>query len=269
VKLRYRSNAAQAEPLDFFQRPSGLGHDLCEGSDTLSGAWGGQLDDLRLEGVCLSLKAILVGESGVGKTALLRRSCGGTFDDNYKATIGADFLTKFYTAFQVPCELNIWDTAGQERWQAATRHFFRGADVVILCFDLNDAASFEKVPEWFRRVTEEQRDGRQPLPFLVGTKADLYHEVDAARASAFATQRRMEYFETSAKDGTNVKAFLDRVVTVYMYHHLRQLHAQQQQQQSAPPGSSGARRPQSASVRLGAPATTPTTPAATGLKRCC
>eukprot|EP00667_Euglena_gracilis_P018200 EG_transcript_19317 len=181
------------------------------------------------------MKVILVGESGVGKTALLQRSCTGTFQEHYKQTIGADFLSKFYTVFDVPCEMNVWDTAGQERWQAATRHFFRGADVAIVCFDVNDVASFEKVPLWLERVEAEQPEGQQPLSFLVGTKSDLFNAVGTARAGEWATAQGLEYFETSAKEGTNVKWLLDRLVTVFMDHHLRTLaqHAKSQAPEAA------------------------------------
>jgi small GTP-binding protein len=173
-----------------------------------------QLDGLRADDdFVMHLKVILVGQKGAGKTALAMRFCKNTFEESYKATLGVDFLTKRYYAFGVPCEVNVWDTAGEERFQAVSRAYYRGAGAAIVCFDLNDRASFDKVSRW---MTDVHREDESVQMFLVGTKSDLYNEVGNDEPSAFARSHRMEYIETSAKDGRNVKALFDRIVTVHM-----------------------------------------------------
>ena len=84
------------------------------------------------------LKLILLGDSGVGKTSLMNRYAAGTFTGRYKATIGADFLSKSVTVTDPAtgldrhCTLQIWDTAGQERFQSLGTAFYRGADACLL-----------------------------------------------------------------------------------------------------------------------------------------
>jgi Ras-related protein Rab-7A len=84
------------------------------------------------------LKVILLGDSGVGKTSLLERFITNRFSLMYKATIGADFMTKEITLEQNKVvTLQLWDTAGQERFQSLGTSFFRGADCCILVYDGN------------------------------------------------------------------------------------------------------------------------------------
>ena len=134
------------EHLDRYETSSGLGVDFCDGRHALPFGANLQLDGLRADDdFVMHLKVILVGQKGAGKTALAMRFCKNTFEESYKATLGVDFLTKRYYAFGVPCEVNVWDTAGEERFQAVSRAYYRGAGAAIVCFDLNDRASFDKV----------------------------------------------------------------------------------------------------------------------------
>ncbi|KAH2036608.1 hypothetical protein KXW85_002061 [Aspergillus fumigatus] len=85
------------------------------------------------------LKVIILGDSGVGKTSLMNQYVNKKFSASYKATIGADFLTK---EVLVDDRL-IWDTAGQERFQSLGVAFYRGADCCVLVYDVNNSKSFE------------------------------------------------------------------------------------------------------------------------------
>ena len=78
------------------------------------------------------LKVIILGDTGVGKSSLMGRYVNDKFDIRYKATIGADFLTKELTVDGTNVTLQIWDTAGQERFQSLGSAFYRGADACML-----------------------------------------------------------------------------------------------------------------------------------------
>lgn len=101
-----------------------------------------------------TLKIVILGNSGVGKTSLMNRYHSNKFTGQYKATIGADFLSKEIVLpsplTQTPqtVSLSIWDTAGQERFQSLGTSFYRGADVCILVHDVTDAKSFEGIDRW-------------------------------------------------------------------------------------------------------------------------
>merc|ERR1712000_433385 len=94
------------------------------------------------------LKVVLLGDSGVGKTSLMDRYVNKNYTSQYKATIGADFLTKEVEVGNTVVTLQIWDTAGQERFQSLGNSFYRGADCCILTFDLTIHKTFEHLENW-------------------------------------------------------------------------------------------------------------------------
>eukprot|EP01083_Nonionella_stella_P289686 985831_1 len=107
----------------------------------------------------VTLKLVILGNSGVGKTSLMNRYHSNKFTGQYKATIGADFLSKqlSVTPSASPSSppsppqnvtLTIWDTAGQERFQSLGKAFYRGADVCMLVYDVTDRKSFEECQKW-------------------------------------------------------------------------------------------------------------------------
>lgn len=103
-------------------------------------------------------KIVVVGNSGVGKSALLNRYVDDTFSESHLATVGVDFKikTKIFTdpvsGKQKTVKLTIWDTAGQERFASVTNRYYRGADGVFLVYDISDGASFEKIDMWLNEI---------------------------------------------------------------------------------------------------------------------
>nr|XP_034927398.1 ras-related protein Rab7-like isoform X1 [Populus alba] len=94
------------------------------------------------------LKVIILGDSGVGKTSLMNQYVNKKFSNQYKATIGADFLTKEVHFEDRLFTLQIWDTAGQERFQSLGVAFYRGADCCVLVYDVNSMKSFDNLNNW-------------------------------------------------------------------------------------------------------------------------
>ncbi|VAH63969.1 unnamed protein product [Triticum turgidum subsp. durum] len=94
------------------------------------------------------LKVIILGDSGVGKTSLMNQYVNKKFSNQYKATIGADFLTKEVQYEDRLFTLQIWDTAGQERFQSLGVAFYRGADCCVLVYDVNSMKSFDNLNNW-------------------------------------------------------------------------------------------------------------------------
>uniref|UniRef100_A0A3P8TK70 RAB34, member RAS oncogene family b n=1 Tax=Amphiprion percula TaxID=161767 RepID=A0A3P8TK70_AMPPE len=86
-------------------------------------------------------KVIVVGDVAVGKTCLISRFCRGAFDKNYKATIGVDFEMERFEVLGVPFSLQLWDTAGQERFKCIASTYYRGAQAIIVVFDLSSVNS--------------------------------------------------------------------------------------------------------------------------------
>jgi len=91
-------------------------------------------------------KILMIGESGVGKSALLSRFVDNQFDTNFISTIGVDFKIHYMKVENQDIKLQVWDTAGQERFRTITTSYYRGANGIMIVFDVTDTASFEKVP---------------------------------------------------------------------------------------------------------------------------
>lgn len=155
------------------------------------------------------LKVIILGDSGVGKTSLMNQYVNKKFSNQYKATIGADFLTKEVMVDDRLVTMQIWDTAGQERFQSLGVAFYRGADCCVLVFDVTMPNTFKNLDGW-RDEFLIQASPRDPehFPFVViGNKIDMENRaVSAKRAHSWCSSKNdIPYFETSAKEAINVE----------------------------------------------------------------
>ncbi|XP_018603726.1 ras-related protein Rab-34a isoform X1 [Scleropages formosus] len=162
-------------------------------------------------------KVIVVGDLAVGKTCLINRFCKDTFDKNYKATIGVDFEMERFEVLGVPFSLQLWDTAGQERFKCIASTYYRGAQAVIIVFDVNDVASLDHTRQWLQDAMKEN-DPSSVLLFLVGTKKDLsspaqYSQIEQD-AVKLAEEMKAEYWAVSALSGENVREFFFRVASL-------------------------------------------------------
>uniref|UniRef100_A0AAY4D8J1 Ras-related protein Rab-34 n=1 Tax=Denticeps clupeoides TaxID=299321 RepID=A0AAY4D8J1_9TELE len=117
-------------------------------------------------------KVIVVGDVAAGKTSLINRFCRDSFVRNYKATIGVDFEMERFEVLGVPFSLQLWDTAGQERFKCIASTYYRGAQAIIVVFDLSNTASLDHARQWLEESMEEN-DPSSILLFLVGAKKDL------------------------------------------------------------------------------------------------
>jgi Ras-related protein Rab-7A len=158
------------------------------------------------------LKVIILGDSGVGKTSLMNQYVQKKFSKEYKATIGADFLTKELEVDDKTVTMQIWDTAGQERFQSLGVAFYRGADCCVLVHDVNNAKSFEALDNWRDEfLIQASPQDPENFPFmLLGNKVDVdggnARTVSKKKAEAWALSKGgLPYFETSAKEDVNVE----------------------------------------------------------------
>lgn len=162
-----------------------------------------------------SLKIVVVGDSGVGKTCLLLRFVRDDWEGETQPTLGVEFLTKVVPTDEHSIQLQLWDTAGQELFRSVTRGYYRGAAGALIVFDLTSRDSFNSVDRWYQDLKEVARS--DVITVLIGNKLDLEDKraVTTEEAREFAEARGMEYFETSAKTGDNVpKAVISCVLKI-------------------------------------------------------
>ena len=119
-----------------------------------------------------TFKILTIGESGVGKTSILRRYVENKFERHHLATIGIDFQSKTIKIKNKEIKLKIWDTAGQERYRNIANQTFRGADGIILVFDITDDYSFSRITDWMEQINANISKDEIGL-ILIGNKCDL------------------------------------------------------------------------------------------------
>ncbi|WJX20532.1 hypothetical protein P8452_10076 [Trifolium repens] len=189
------------------------------------------------------LKVIVLGDSGVGKTSLMNQYphhhatilyVHNKFSQQYKATIGADFVTKELQIDDRLVTLQIWDTAGQERFQSLGVAFYRGADCCVLAYDVNVMRSFDSLDNWHEEFLKQANPSdARTFPFiLLGNKIDIdggsSRVVSEKKAKDWcASKGNIPYFETSAKEDYNVDAaFLCIAKTALSNEHEQDIYFQ-------------------------------------------
>nr|XP_015816998.2 ras-related protein Rab-34 [Nothobranchius furzeri] len=162
-------------------------------------------------------KVIVVGDVAVGKTCLISRFCKDAFDKTYKATIGVDFEMERFEVLGVPFSLQLWDTAGQERFKCIASTYYRGAQAIIVVFDLSSVNSLTNARQWLEDAMKEN-DPSSVLLFLVGTKKDLSSPEQLAQteqeAIRLSEEIKAEYWAVSAKSGDGIRDFFLRVASL-------------------------------------------------------
>mmetsp|Transcript_21587 Transcript_21587/g.27242 ORF Transcript_21587/g.27242 Transcript_21587/m.27242 type:complete len:211 (-) Transcript_21587:268-900(-) len=154
-------------------------------------------------------KLVLIGDSGVGKSCLLLRFADDAFTESYISTIGVDFRFRTVKIENKTVKLQIWDTAGQERFRTITSAYYRGADGIIMVYDVTSQDTFDHVNDWLKEVNRYAAEGTCKL--LVGNKSDKSTDrvVTTEQAKEFADDIGVPFLETSAKSASNVEeAFL-------------------------------------------------------------
>ncbi|KAF8045511.1 hypothetical protein N665_0163s0003 [Sinapis alba] len=180
------------------------------------------------------LKVIVLGDSGVGKTSLMNQYVHKKFSLQYKATIGADFVTKEIQIGDKLVTLQIWDTAGQERFQSLGAAFYRGADCCALVYDVNVTKSFDSLETWHEEFLKQASPADpKTFPFIVlGNKVDIgggsTRVVSETKAADWcASNGNIPYFETSAKEDYNVdEAFFTIAKTALANEHDQDIYFQ-------------------------------------------
>ena len=131
------------------------------------------------------------------------------FTESYISTIGVDFRFRTVKVDKKTVKLQIWDTAGQERFRTITSAYYRGADGIIMVYDVTSTESFDHVNDWLKEVNRYAAPGTVKL--LVGNKSDRTADraVTEEQAKEFADELGIPFIETSAKSAKNVEeAFL-------------------------------------------------------------
>ncbi|KAH3731535.1 GTP-binding protein yptV1 [Pelomyxa schiedti] len=158
-------------------------------------------------------KVLLIGDSGVGKSCLLLRFADYTYSDQWMTTIGVDFKIRTIEVDGKFIKMQIWDTAGQERFRTITRSYYRGAQGIIIVYDVTDPVSFGNVRQWLQDIDRYTDFSSGVSRLLIGNKSDMTNKrvIDFNTGQEFANKLGIPFMEASAKNSTNVEQAFSRL----------------------------------------------------------
>lgn len=160
-------------------------------------------------------KIVLLGDSSVGKSAIITRYFKNEFFINSKSTVGVELHSKNIVYKDKKIKAQIWDTSGQERYKAITSSYFKGAKGAIIVYDITKRETLKNAEEWHHLL--KQSNSETMIVMLVGNKEDkeLERAVTVEEGQCVAKKLGISFIETSAKEKTNViEAFTQIIHTI-------------------------------------------------------
>lgn len=160
----------------------------------------------------LTMKILIAGDGGVGKTTFLYRYKEGRFLEDTSMTIGVDFSLKSIIIDDNTVEMQIWDFGGQDRFRFMLPRYTEGAQGALVLADLTRLATFSNIKEWVNII----RASEEELPILlVGTKNDLHDDIQVDDEFALELKEKyniFNYMKTSSKTGENIEKSFELLV---------------------------------------------------------
>jgi Ras-related protein Rab-18 len=167
---------------------------------------------LQIQQPQYNFKILLIGDSGVGKTSILSSFVNGTFEEGLKSTVGVDLRVKMVQVNDQDVRCILWDTAGQERFRTLTSAYYRGAQGVVLTYDMTSRSSFIDLKSWIKEM--DQYLTTDPVTIIVANKVDRKDErtVSTSEGMAFAREQGTMYIETSAKTQQGIQQAFEELL---------------------------------------------------------
>ncbi|ETO19253.1 Ras family protein [Reticulomyxa filosa] len=154
----------------------------------------------------IMIKLVLLGDQKVGKSCVVLRFVKDEFDPFKYPTIGATYLAQSVVlGNQQLVKFEIWDTAGQEKYRSLAPLYYHGASAALIVYDITSKESFDNAKWWVNEV--QSKEGSHVVIALAGNKLDLSanRQVSTSEAQQYAQENKFIFFETSAKNDTNIK----------------------------------------------------------------
>ncbi len=164
----------------------------------------------------LSIKTTLIGDSGVGKTCIIRRYISNDFSFNLSSTNGVSYSKKELIIDNKKIQLDIWDTAGQEEYRSLGKHFYKDSYIVLLIYNIAKRESFDNLKNiWYEDLLKYGEEYK--VLAVVGNKCDLYEQeaVPEKEARQFANEKNALFMNVSAKNGDNIDLLFESCLKKY------------------------------------------------------
>ena len=164
----------------------------------------------------ISIKVILIGDGGVGKTCLIQQYTNKEFNEETVPTIAADKLTKDVEVGKKKVKLEIWDTAGQEQYRSVNKIYMNKAKIALMVYDMTVQNSFNNLKNWYNDL-KDKNDSIEIIG-VIANKSDLYEDkvIDKEEGDNYAKSINALFYETSAMDYESVSAAFEGLTKKYL-----------------------------------------------------
>ena len=166
-----------------------------------------------------SVKVVLLGEAGVGKTSIIQQFTSHKFDPDILSSISSQYTAKTIDFLDInrAIKFDLWDTAGQEKYRALAKIFYKDAKIIIFVYDITNKKSFEGIKKyWFEQVKIYSE--KYSILALVANKDDLYEkqQVDNEEGQNYADEIGAIFQSTSAKNDCGISQLFDNIGRKYL-----------------------------------------------------
>ena len=162
----------------------------------------------------LSVKVVLLGESGVGKTSIISQFTSNKFNPRCATSVSAQFISKTieFPEYGKTLKFDIWDTVGQEKYRSLAKIFYKDAKIIIFVYDITTEFSFRALKEFWYKETINNADN-EPIFALVANKIDLYQESEVKNdvGMAFADEIKAIFQATSALSNSGITKLFENL----------------------------------------------------------
>ncbi len=159
-------------------------------------------------------KAVVSGNSGVGKTSIVRYEVHNQFEQDNTATLVFEHFSKNYKICEKIIRIQIWDTCGNETYEEIMKNFYRSALCIFVVFSLDDENSFLNLDKWITDI-KNINENESPIIVLIGNKKDIESErqITKEEIEKYCKKKEIDtYFETSAKTGEGIHELFKEVI---------------------------------------------------------
>ena len=158
-----------------------------------------------------TIKTVLIGDSGVGKTSILSSYIKNQFLPDQQTTLGASFWEKKVIEDNKIFSYQFWDTAGQERYRSLCPMYLRNANIIIMVYDCNFINSQKELKRWYKEII---KSNNQYCKFIiVGNKKDLVNNfILEDGALDLVNFLKCDHLLMSAKTGENIENLFQIII---------------------------------------------------------
>ena len=165
----------------------------------------------------MDIKVLIIGETNVGKTSLIRQFIENKFSDEKISTIGYDTIKKEITIKNKKMTLLIWDTCGQEQYRTINNMFLKNSKIVIFVYDITNKKSFIELQNyWYPLINHKL--GNEIILGIAGNKSDLYENenVNEEEVRKFSNNINATFNLTTAKNNEAINFLIKDLLTKYI-----------------------------------------------------